>query len=65
MYSRFEHQQTTVKDELAKMAQREREAARDEVTKAMTRERHHARQEAEKAKQLVHTNTHTCMRQIR
>ncbi|XP_013870810.1 MICOS complex subunit mic25a isoform X2 [Austrofundulus limnaeus] len=50
---RFERQQTIVKDELAKMAQREIETAREEVTKAMSRERQHARQEAEKAKQLA------------
>lgn len=58
MCLRFEHQQTIVKDELAKMAQRERETAREEVTKAMSRERQHARQEAEKAKELVHAKAH-------
>lgn len=43
-----------LKEELAKIAQRDREAAREEMTKAMTRERHNTRQEAEKTKQLVH-----------
>ncbi|XP_037540314.1 MICOS complex subunit mic25a [Nematolebias whitei] len=50
---RFEHQQTLLKDELAKMAQRERETAREDRTKAMSREREHARQEAEKTKELA------------
>ncbi|XP_070766620.1 MICOS complex subunit mic25a isoform X1 [Enoplosus armatus] len=46
---RYERQQTILKEELAKVAQRERE----EMTKAMSRERHHIHQEAEKAKQLA------------
>nr|XP_046251856.1 MICOS complex subunit mic25a-like isoform X3 [Scatophagus argus] len=45
---RYERQQKILKEELAKVAQRESEAAREE----MTRERLHMRQEAEKAKQL-------------
>ncbi|XP_035512907.1 MICOS complex subunit mic25a [Morone saxatilis] len=43
---RYERQQTILKEELAKVAQRE------EMTKAISRERQHKRQEAEKAKQL-------------
>lgn len=54
---RYEHQQAMLKEELAKIAQRDREAAREEMTKAMTRERQHTRQEAEKTKQLVHYHT--------
>lgn len=50
---RHEHQQKILKEELAKMAQRERDAAREEMTKAMSRERLHTRQEAEKTKQLA------------
>lgn len=52
---RYERQQTILKEELAKVAQRERESetSREEMTKAMTRERLHTRKEAEKAKQLV------------
>ncbi|CAN9515853.1 unnamed protein product [Ophioblennius macclurei] len=46
---RFERQQTMLKDEMAKVAQRERE----EAAKAMSRERLHARKEAEKVKQLA------------
>ncbi|XP_041801599.1 MICOS complex subunit mic25a isoform X1 [Chelmon rostratus] len=49
---RYERQQTILKEELAKMAQRESDAAR-EMTKAMSRERLHTRQEAKKAKQLA------------
>lgn len=56
---RFERQQTTLKEEVTKLGQRESEAAREEKIKAMSRERQHRRQEAEKAKQLVHTLTHT------
>lgn len=48
-----------LKDELAKMAEREREAAREELVKTMSRERQQARKEAEKAKELVHKHTHT------
>uniref|UniRef100_A0A8C4E7I1 Coiled-coil-helix-coiled-coil-helix domain containing 6a n=1 Tax=Dicentrarchus labrax TaxID=13489 RepID=A0A8C4E7I1_DICLA len=44
---RYERQQTILKEELAKVAQRE------EMTKAISRERQHKRQEAEKAKQLA------------
>lgn len=50
---RYERQQTILKEELAKVAQRESETSREEMTKAMTRERLHTRKEAEKAKQLV------------
>ncbi|XP_018530833.1 MICOS complex subunit mic25a isoform X2 [Lates calcarifer] len=50
---RYEQQQTILKEELAKVAQREREAAMQEMTKAKTRERHHTRLEAERAKQLA------------
>uniref|UniRef100_A0AAQ6ILD8 CHCH domain-containing protein n=1 Tax=Anabas testudineus TaxID=64144 RepID=A0AAQ6ILD8_ANATE len=45
---RYEWQQAVLKEELAKVAQRERE----EMTKAMTREKQHTREEAEKTKQL-------------
>uniref|UniRef100_A0A4W6CXQ4 Coiled-coil-helix-coiled-coil-helix domain containing 6a n=1 Tax=Lates calcarifer TaxID=8187 RepID=A0A4W6CXQ4_LATCA len=53
MCFRYEQQQTILKEELAKVAQREREAAMQEMTKAKTRERHHTRLEAERAKQLA------------
>ncbi|KAG7239843.1 hypothetical protein INR49_030556 [Caranx melampygus] len=56
---RYEQKQKILKEELAKVAQREREAAIQEITKAMNQERQHTRQEAEKTKQLVHTPTHT------
>ncbi|XP_076596213.1 MICOS complex subunit mic25a-like isoform X1 [Chaetodon auriga] len=49
---RYEHQQKILKEELAKMAQRESDAGREEMTKAMSRERLHTRQEAEKTRQL-------------
>ncbi|KAK2851053.1 hypothetical protein Q5P01_007329 [Channa striata] len=50
---RYEHQQAKLKEELAKAAQREREAVREEMANAITRERQHTRQEAEKAKQMA------------
>lgn len=50
---RHEWQQEILKEELARMAQKEREAAREDMTKVLTRERLHTRQEAEKAKKLV------------
>ncbi|XP_032377075.1 MICOS complex subunit mic25a isoform X3 [Etheostoma spectabile] len=50
---RYERQQAVLKEELAKVAQRERAAAREEMTKAMTQERQHIRQEAENTKQLA------------
>ncbi|KAG7519687.1 hypothetical protein JOB18_014149 [Solea senegalensis] len=50
---RYEQKQTILKEELAKAAQREREAAIKEVTKAMSREKQHTRLEAEKAKELA------------
>ncbi|XP_076596215.1 MICOS complex subunit mic25a-like isoform X2 [Chaetodon auriga] len=50
---RYEHQQKILKEELAKMAQRESDAGREEMTKAMSRERLHTRQEAEKTRQLA------------
>lgn len=49
---RFERQQAILKEELAKITQREKELA-DEKTKASIQERQHARQESEKTKQLV------------
>lgn len=48
-----------LKNELAKMAEREKEAVREEMVKAMSRERQQARKEAEKTKELVHAHTHT------
>lgn len=48
---RFEQQQTILKDELSKVAQKE--AVMDELSKARSRERFQARKEAEKAKQLA------------
>lgn len=48
---RFEQQQTILKDELSKMAQKE--AVVDELTKARSKERLHARKEAERAKQMA------------
>uniref|UniRef100_A0A3B3VJ02 Coiled-coil-helix-coiled-coil-helix domain containing 6a n=1 Tax=Poecilia latipinna TaxID=48699 RepID=A0A3B3VJ02_9TELE len=50
---RYELQQTILKDRLAKMAEREREAVREELVKTMSRERQQARKEAEKAKELA------------
>ncbi|XP_070401080.1 MICOS complex subunit mic25a isoform X1 [Nothobranchius furzeri] len=61
---RSEHQQTILKDELAKMAQREPEATREEVTKAMSRERQRTLQEAEKAKQLSAEETEVMTQQL-
>ena len=52
---RYEHQQTILKEELAKVAQRESE----EMTKARTRERLQTRLEAEKTRKLVRTHSHT------
>lgn len=52
---RFERQQAILKEELAKITQREKELA-DEKTKASIQERQHARQESEKTKQLVWKN---------
>ncbi|XP_040914229.1 MICOS complex subunit mic25a-like isoform X2 [Toxotes jaculatrix] len=49
---RYEQQQAIFKEELAKVAQREREAAMQEMIKTMSRERQHTHQEAEKFKQL-------------
>ncbi|XP_022613193.1 MICOS complex subunit mic25a-like isoform X1 [Seriola dumerili] len=49
---RYEQKQKIHKEELAKAAQRQREAAMQEMTKAMNRERQHTRKEAEKTKQL-------------
>ncbi|XP_029974789.1 MICOS complex subunit mic25a isoform X2 [Salarias fasciatus] len=46
---RYERQQTMLKEEMAKAAQREQE----EAAKAASRERLHARQEAQKVKQLA------------
>lgn len=57
---RYEHQQTILKEELAKVAQRESE----EMTKARTRERLQTRLEAEKTKKLVCTHTHTSLLSI-
>lgn len=50
---RYEHQQKILKEEWAKMAQREKEAAKEEMAKVMSRERQHTRLEAERTKQLV------------
>ncbi|XP_074537812.1 MICOS complex subunit mic25a isoform X2 [Halichoeres trimaculatus] len=50
---RFERQQTKLKEDLARAAQKESEAAKEEMIKAMSRDRHNKRQEAEKAKQLA------------
>ncbi|XP_040914219.1 MICOS complex subunit mic25a-like isoform X1 [Toxotes jaculatrix] len=50
---RYEQQQAIFKEELAKVAQREREAAMQEMIKTMSRERQHTHQEAEKFKQLA------------
>ncbi|XP_062419262.1 MICOS complex subunit mic25a isoform X2 [Pungitius pungitius] len=51
--TKYERQQNILKEEWAKVAQREREAARKEMTNAMTRERQQKRQEAENAKRLA------------
>ncbi|KAF6728053.1 MICOS complex subunit mic25a [Oryzias melastigma] len=48
---RFERQQAILKDELAKIAQREKQLE-NEKTKASVQERQHTRQESEKTKQL-------------
>ncbi|XP_076015465.1 MICOS complex subunit mic25a isoform X2 [Genypterus blacodes] len=50
---RYEHQQAALKEELAKIAQRDREAVKDEVTKALNRERQHTCNELERARQLA------------
>lgn len=50
---RYEHQQKLLKEEWAKMAQREMEAAKEEMAKATSRERQQTRLEAERTKQLV------------
>lgn len=50
---RFERQQTKLKEDLARAAQKESEAAKEEMIKAMSRDRQTKRQEAEKAKQLA------------
>ncbi|XP_039460325.1 MICOS complex subunit mic25a-like isoform X6 [Oreochromis aureus] len=50
---RYEHQQKILKEEWAKMAQREMEAAKEEMAKATSRERQQTRLEAERTKQLV------------
>lgn len=50
---RHEWQQKVLREEMARMAQKEREATREDMTKVLTRERLHTRQEAEKAKKLV------------
>ncbi|XP_060914468.1 MICOS complex subunit mic25a isoform X1 [Labrus mixtus] len=49
---RFERQQTKLKEDLARAAQKDSEAAKEEMIKAMSRDRHNKRQEAERAKQL-------------
>ncbi|XP_039460326.1 MICOS complex subunit mic25a-like isoform X7 [Oreochromis aureus] len=49
---RYEHQQKILKEEWAKMAQREMEAAKEEMAKATSRERQQTRLEAERTKQL-------------
>lgn len=49
---RYEHQQKLLKEEWAKMAQREMEAAKEEMAKATSRERQQTRLEAERTKQL-------------
>ncbi|XP_069550202.1 MICOS complex subunit mic25a isoform X1 [Brachyistius frenatus] len=49
---RYERQQTILKDELSKVAQKEKEAVRENMTKTLSRERQHTRQEAWKAKEL-------------
>uniref|UniRef100_A0A3B4F272 Coiled-coil-helix-coiled-coil-helix domain containing 6a n=1 Tax=Pundamilia nyererei TaxID=303518 RepID=A0A3B4F272_9CICH len=51
--SRYEQQQKLLKEEWAKMAQREMEAAKEEMAKATSRERQQTRLEAERTKQLV------------
>lgn len=59
-HCRFERQQAILKDELAKIAQREKQLE-NEKTKASVQERQHTRQESEKTKQLVRTpSTHIC-----
>lgn len=50
---RHEWKQKLLKEELARMAQKEQEAVREDMTKVLTQERLHARQETEKAKKLV------------
>uniref|UniRef100_A0A3Q2VH53 Coiled-coil-helix-coiled-coil-helix domain containing 6a n=1 Tax=Haplochromis burtoni TaxID=8153 RepID=A0A3Q2VH53_HAPBU len=50
---RYEQQQKLLKEEWAKMAQREMEAAKEEMAKATSRERQQTRLEAERTKQLV------------
>ncbi|XP_029912023.1 MICOS complex subunit mic25a [Myripristis murdjan] len=50
---RYERQQAILKEELTKVARREREAAKEQMTRVLSREKDHTRQEVEKAKQLA------------
>lgn len=61
---RYEHQQKILKEEWAKMAQREKEAAKEEMAKVMSRERQHTRLEAERTKQLSADEMEAMVKQL-
>ncbi|CAI5646696.1 unnamed protein product [Oreochromis niloticus] len=61
---RYEHQQKILKEEWAKMAQREMEAAKEEMAKATSRERQQIRLEAERTKQLSADEIESMVQQL-
>ncbi|XP_063321269.1 MICOS complex subunit mic25a isoform X1 [Pelmatolapia mariae] len=61
---RYEHQQKLLKEEWAKMAQREMEAAKEEMAKATSRERQQTRLEAERTKQLSADEIESMVQQL-
>ncbi|XP_031584130.1 MICOS complex subunit mic25a-like isoform X5 [Oreochromis aureus] len=61
---RYEHQQKILKEEWAKMAQREMEAAKEEMAKATSRERQQTRLEAERTKQLSADEIESMVQQL-
>ncbi|XP_039869636.1 MICOS complex subunit mic25a isoform X2 [Simochromis diagramma] len=61
---RYEQQQKLLKEEWAKMAQREMEAAKEEMAKAMSRERQQTRLEAERTKQLSADEIESMVQQL-
>lgn len=61
---RYEQQQKLLKEEWAKMAQREMEAAKEEMAKATSRERQQTRLEAERTKQLSADEIESMVQQL-
>lgn len=61
---RYEQQQKLLKEEWAKMAQREMEAAKEEIAKATSRERQQTRLEAERTKQLSADEIESMVQQL-